>query len=38
VQDKITQMALQPAPTTLEEASREVNELARFWKTALAAK
>jgi len=38
VQDKITQMALQPAPTTLEEASREVNELARFWKTALAAR
>lgn len=36
VQQKITQLALQPAPTTLEEASREVSEMAAFWKTALA--
>lgn len=38
VQEKIRQMALQPAPTTLEEANREVGEMAHFWKTALGAK
>lgn len=35
VLERIRQMSLQPAPTTLEEASREVDEMARFWKAAL---
>jgi tripartite-type tricarboxylate transporter receptor subunit TctC len=37
-QDKILQLALQPAPTTLEQASREVDDIERFWKKALASK
>ncbi|WP_083745749.1 tripartite tricarboxylate transporter substrate-binding protein [Variovorax sp. KK3] len=36
VLERIAQMSLQPAPTTLEEASREVDEMGRFWKAALA--
>lgn len=35
VQEKIRQMALQPAPTTLEQANREVGEMAAFWKAAI---
>jgi tripartite-type tricarboxylate transporter receptor subunit TctC len=38
VQEKLGTSGLQPAPTTLEEAGREVAETERFWKTALGAK
>jgi tripartite-type tricarboxylate transporter receptor subunit TctC len=38
VQERILQMALQPAPTTLEEAGSEVDEIARFWKATLGPK
>jgi tripartite-type tricarboxylate transporter receptor subunit TctC len=38
VQEKIRNTAMQPAPTTLEEARREIDELSRFWQTALGAK
>lgn len=37
VLDKIRQMSLQPAPTTNAEAAREVDEMDRFWKSALKA-
>jgi tripartite-type tricarboxylate transporter receptor subunit TctC len=36
VLERIKQMSLQPAPTTLEEAAREVEAISRFWKAALA--
>lgn len=35
VQEKITALGLQPAPQTLEEAQKEVSDIARFWKTTL---
>lgn len=38
VQEKINQLSFQPAPTTLEEASREVRDMTRFWKAALEGK
>lgn len=38
VLDKIRQMSLEPAPTTLEEAGREVDEASRFWTKSLAPK
>jgi tripartite-type tricarboxylate transporter receptor subunit TctC len=38
VLDQIRQLSMQPAPTTLEEAGREVEEVMRFWKAALASR
>lgn len=38
VLEKLNGMSLQPAPTTLAEASEEVAEMRRFWKQALDAK
>ena len=38
VLEKIQGLGLSPAPTTLEEADKELNDLTRFWKQALAPK
>jgi tripartite-type tricarboxylate transporter receptor subunit TctC len=38
IHDKLLQMSLEPASTTLEEATREIDEENRFWKARYAAK
>ena len=38
VLDRLSSMSLQPAPTTLAEASEEVAAMGRFWKKALGAR
>ena len=37
VLEKLRQMSLEPAPTTLEEATQEVADAQQFWKAQLAA-
>jgi len=37
IQERILQLGLSPASTTLDEASREIAEMARFWREALGA-
>ena len=38
IQEKLTDMSLEPAQTTLDEASQEMEEINRFWENKLGAR